>query len=90
MPLSQNDTARLYSDSFATNMKALAGENAFVIADLKTQLDVSKMAQGVLQDELDAANKSIDALRAKWMQTAEYKAESDANHQALVDSEQPD
>lgn len=64
MPLSQSDTARLYSDAFATNMKTLAGENAFVIADLKTQLDVAKMANGVLQDDLDAASKQVAELQA--------------------------
>lgn len=62
MPLSQADTARLYSDAFATNMKTLSGEKDFVITDLKTQLDVQKMANGVLQDELDAANKKIAEL----------------------------
>lgn len=64
MALSPTDAARLYSDAFANNMKLQLAENGFALCDLKTQLDVSKMANGVLQDELDAANAELAALKA--------------------------
>lgn len=66
MPLSDADAARLYSDAFQRNSKAQLGESAFACADLKTQLDVAGYANGVLQDELTAAQKASEA----WQATA--------------------
>lgn len=83
MPLSDADNARLYSDAFQTNAKTLFGENGFVIADLKTQLDVARMGVGVLEDELAAAQKDVetikaerDTLAAKWAGSTEGKDEA--------------
>jgi uncharacterized protein (DUF3084 family) len=63
MALSDADKGRLYSDAFAGNMKALAGENAFVIADLKTSLDVARYELGVVQEELKAMTEERDTLK---------------------------
>jgi glycerate-2-kinase len=77
MPLSAADTARLYSDAFASNMKLQIAENGFALCDLKTQLDVSKMAAGVLQDELDAAQKELADLKAEIAKGAQAPADGD-------------
>lgn len=76
MPLSDADTARLYSDAFAANMKTQLAENGFALCDLKTQLDVSKLAAGVLQDELTAVTTERDTLATKWAGSTEGKDEA--------------
>lgn len=65
MPLSQDDANRLYSDAFARTTKAMWGEQAFTVADLKTQLDVAHMVSSVMQDELTAAQTELAAVKAE-------------------------
>lgn len=65
MPLSQDDANRLYSDAFARTTKAMWGEQAFTVADLKTQLDVAHMAATVLQDELTAVQTELASVKAE-------------------------
>lgn len=65
MPLTDQDSARLYADAFQQNAKAMLGESAFANADLKTQLDVARYAHGVTMDELAAVQKELADLKSE-------------------------
>lgn len=64
MPLTTEDTARLYGDAFARTAKTMMGEQSFAYADLKAQFDVAQWQMGVLQDELKAAQAELETLKA--------------------------
>lgn len=76
MPLSADDTSRLYSEAFARNAKTMLGEQSFAFAELRTQFDVLNMQMGILRDELAAAQRQLKAAAADVRPTAPQPPEA--------------